>query len=236
MRRPAQGLLITLVGGTLLQITVFSRAYLNYVKPQFHPFLIATGLVFVALGVLTVLRHRRTEDAHQDHGHGHEGAPKAAWLLALPVLAIFLLAPPALGSYTAGRDTGAAPPPARSAYEPLPVLDEPNRMYIGEFVGRSYDASTLSGRQVELIGFVLPRAKGGWYLTRIQISCCAADARAWKIHINGPAPAPRDTWVEVVGTWVPRRAGEATAPPRLTAERIRRIDPPPEPYEEFDTP
>jgi uncharacterized membrane protein YcgQ (UPF0703/DUF1980 family) len=45
-----------------------------------------------------------------------------------------------------------------------------------------------------------------WYVTRMQLSCCAADGRPVKVLAlgAGAAPAPAsDTWVEVVGTYAP---------------------------------
>jgi uncharacterized repeat protein (TIGR03943 family) len=275
MSRPAQGLLVTLVGGTLMWISLATGAHLNYVKPYYQPALIVTGAVLVALGLVTLARQWQARatghstptspvpccpaptfgdaqpadskngpeghgnDQHGQHGHKERG-PRVAWLLGLPVLAIFLLAPPALGSYAAGRDAApAVPPPGRSKYEPLPVLDndQPNDLYIGEFIGRSHldGGKTLSGRKVRLLGFVTPREHGGWYLTRIQISCCAADARAWKIHIRGAPKPATDSWVHVTGTWIPRKPGDdPTIPPQLAADTIRTADRPDNAYEEFN--
>jgi uncharacterized repeat protein (TIGR03943 family) len=269
VRRPAQSLLVTLIGGTLLWISVFTRSYVNYVKPYFHPALIATGIILIALGGTTLARYWRAratghgapagpshccpapstantgttpdtvdvDGGPGEHEHGGRG-PRVAWLLALPVAAVFLLAPPALGSYAAGRDTTPnAPAAGTSAYAPLPVLDEPNDMYVGEFIGRSYldGGRTLSNRKVRLLGFVTPRKTGGWYLTRIQISCCAADARAWKIHIRGAPELPTDSWVQVTGVWIPRKPGEdPTAPPMLAAEIIRKAYAPESPYEDLN--
>jgi uncharacterized repeat protein (TIGR03943 family) len=243
VRRPAQSLLIILIGGTVLWITLVTRTYLNYVKPYFHPALIATGIILVLLGATALTRYARAAAGHDHAGHeqaGHEHGeqgPRVAWLLALPVLAIFLLAPPALGSYTAERDTAPTTPPPGGRYDPLPVLGEPNDIYIGEFIGRSYmnDGGGLSGREVRLLGFVAPGKAGGWYLSRIQISCCAADARVWKIRIEGAAAPPTDSWVQVTGVWSPREPGEdPTAPPTLTAQTVRKTDAPANPYEEFN--
>ena len=47
------------------------------------------------------------------HDHGGHG-PRVAWLLLLPVLTIFLVAPPALGSYAALDDADSVPQPSAS--------------------------------------------------------------------------------------------------------------------------
>ncbi|TDB84043.1 hypothetical protein E1264_26020, partial [Actinomadura sp. KC216] len=101
MRRPAQSLLIILIGGTLLWISLFTGDYLNYVKPYFRPALIASGAILVVLGAVTLAHYARTratrptehvgpdegDDPHSGgHEHGERG-PRVAWLLAAPVLA-----------------------------------------------------------------------------------------------------------------------------------------------------
>src|SRR5690606_39467325 len=67
--------------------------------------LFRSGLVLVVLGALVVAADLRAaargEDGEQghdghDHGHDHHGGPRVAWLLVLPVVAVFVVAPPAL--------------------------------------------------------------------------------------------------------------------------------------------
>jgi uncharacterized repeat protein (TIGR03943 family) len=156
-----------------------------------------------------------------------------AWLLCLPVFAIFLVAPPALGSYAAERDAGTvAKPSGSSDYPPLPAGD-PVPVPMSEFAVRAVwdSGKTLRGRNVQLSGFVTPKPGGGWYLTRMMLSCCAADARAVKVEVRD-VPAPRaDTWVEVVGSWVDE--GKAPAEdviPVMTTSSVRPIPVPKDPY------
>src|SRR5690606_33403911 len=110
VNRIAQGLVLVLLGAAALGSSAFSELYLNYVQAAFRPFLIAAGLVLVVLGALVVAADLRAaargEDGEQghdghDHGHDHHGGPRVAWLLVLPVVAVFVVAPPALGAYTA---------------------------------------------------------------------------------------------------------------------------------------
>lgn len=49
------------------------------------------------------------------HGHDHARAPGIAWMLLLPVLAVFVVAPPALGAYTVETSAESAAPPRESA-------------------------------------------------------------------------------------------------------------------------
>ncbi|MGN9845879.1 TIGR03943 family putative permease subunit [Nonomuraea sp. H19] len=219
MSRQAQGWLLLIVGATLLSVSAFSTMYVNYVRPGFRPMLVTAGAVLVVLGLLSAARR----------GPGH--APRVAWLLAAPVFAIVLVAPPALGSYAARRH--AAAPPLATAHAELPAA-EVTELSLGEFIGRAYDpAGELAGRRVRLTGFVVA-SKTGWHLARMRINCCAADALALEVAVEG-APAPReDSWVRVTGTWIPWEDGIPAEyePPAIAAIDVIGVQPPAEPYEE----
>ncbi|NUP30650.1 MAG: TIGR03943 family protein [Streptomycetaceae bacterium] len=172
------------------------------------------------------------------HGHDHSQGPRVAWLLCLPVIALFLIAPPALGSYTAERsDNVVAKPAAKTVDAGFPALPpgDPLDMTVGDFSVRAVwdTADTLKDRNVRLTGFVTPGPNGTWYVTRLVISCCAADATARKVEIHGLAAPPTDAWVQVTGTWLKSAgppASESTIP-ALTAAKLDRIPTPKEPYE-----
>ncbi|MEU4834069.1 TIGR03943 family protein [Streptosporangium sp. NPDC023615] len=177
---------------------------------------------------------REGHDAHGGHAHG---GPRVAWLLCLPVFAIFLIAPPALGSFAASRDD--TPPPrdqSLSSFTPL-AGNGPVDMTVGEFIGRAWDddKKSLTGRTVRLTGFVSPaKKKGQWYVTRMQIACCAADAFPLKVAVKGLDAPPADTWVEVTGTWIPQTFGKmpnGVVYPQITGESLTTVKAPDEPYE-----
>ncbi|MFH8385687.1 TIGR03943 family putative permease subunit [Kitasatospora sp. NPDC018058] len=249
MRREVRALLHILVGAAVLHISLFSELYLRYVRKGLRPYLIASGALLVAVGLIgaalaarETLRPKQPEqdadepDAH--HGHGH-GTPRTAWLLLLPVLAIYLLQPQALGAYTAQHSAGTATRPAGASggFSPLPTAGDggPITMRLADFDLRAgWDTSgSLKGRQVRLTGFATPAPDaGGWYLTRLTISCCAADALTSKVEIHGADAPPKDTWVEVTGQCQPDgRAGQDGAVPVLAADQVRRIAEPGDPYE-----
>ncbi|WP_179282467.1 TIGR03943 family putative permease subunit [Streptosporangium subroseum] len=176
----------------------------------------------------------------EDHAHGHDhahGGPRIAWLMCLPVFAIFLIAPPALGSFAASRDDTPAPrSQVLSAFTPL-TGDGAVDMPISEFIGRAWDddKKSLTDREVRLTGFVVPaRKKGQWYVTRMQIACCAADAFPLKVAVKGIEPPPTDTWVEVTGTWIPQTFGKmpnGVIYPQLSGRSLAKVAAPDEPYE-----
>lgn len=243
MRRDVQAVILILVGGAVLRISI-GDTFLNYVKDVMKPWLIASGAVLVVLGVLAlidVLRKGRTDDEatphdephEHDDGHGHAHGPRAAWLLLLPVLAIFLIAPPALGAYAAARDTTNAVQPRQASAPPLPAGD-PVTITVSDYVGRAVwdEGRTLEGRNVQMIGFVTPNPEGGWWLTRLALACCAADALASKIQVLDTADLPANTWVSVTGTWVPGGGTKSdTAIPLLKVDEIAEVPQPTNPYE-----
>jgi uncharacterized repeat protein (TIGR03943 family) len=237
MSREVQAVIMLLFGSATLRITL-GDTYLNYVKPAMQPWLIASAAVLILLGVLLLLDSFRKRRVAGVDGHGHDvqHGPKAAWFMLLPVLTIFLVAPPALGAYTAARDTTNAIP---TNAELLPLPDgDPAEIYVSDYINRAvwYDGQTLDGRTVSIIGFVTPNPDGGWWLARLSLACCAADAFAGKIQVVNPpagweAPAT-DTWVELTGRWIPGGGTQSDlAIPLIDAEQIVEIPQPTNPYD-----
>ncbi len=116
MTREVQSIILLLVGIATLRIS-WGTAYLNFVKESMRPWLLLSGGILVLLGVWLLVDSLRGHPSHEEPEgedgaagddasgrHDHAG-PRAAWLLLLPVLTIFLVAPPALGAYSASRDT-----------------------------------------------------------------------------------------------------------------------------------
>lgn len=231
MRRIAEGALLLLLGNAVLRIAL-EGTYVYYVKEGLRPLLIGSGAVLVALGAAAlaeVLLPRRRPAPTCGHGD----LPRVAWLLVLPVFTVFLVAPGPLGSYAAARDSGTVPEPRSSHYPPLPPGD-PVQLGLGEYAVRAvWDSGrTLTGRTVALTGFVTHREAGGWYLTRMALTCCAADGRATKIEVRGGRELAPDTWVRVVGEYVPTDIDDpATAIAALRAGAVVEVPRPAQPYE-----
>src|SRR6266545_2643613 len=194
-------LVLALVGGTLLKLAV-SGAYKQYVKVGLKAYLIAAGIVVLAVAAASLLARRGPD---HDHAHGH-GRFDVVWLLVLPMLTLLLIAPPALGSYSAAR-SGTALDAASSALGPLPPGD-PVRLSVLDYASRAVfdDGRSLTGHQVTLSGFVLP-GEHGWYLVRMVIRCCAADAQPIKVGLAGilPDTLKANDWIAVTGRYLPGR-------------------------------
>ncbi len=241
MRRETQNVLLVLLGGALLKIGL-NGDYLRYVKPSHQPWLIGAAAVMLVLGAVAIVRDvvaaRRA--AVVDHtGHHHDA--RSAWLLVLPVLAVFLVAPPALGADSVKRDAaagavqGAQQP--ESPFSPLPAGDVVP-LTVTEFVTRAgWDsANSLTGRTVSVTGFVV-RDGGDTMLARMVIGCCAADASPVRVRLVGEVAetlgeTPEDTWLAVTGTVVPGTATRETGfRPDLTVHTVREVNEPADPYE-----
>ncbi|MFD3503286.1 TIGR03943 family putative permease subunit [Streptomyces sp. NPDC058676] len=175
------------------------------------------------------------EDDHVGHGHHHGHGPRIAWLLTLPALALLLFPPPALGSYSAGRESAQRAAQGVGAFPALAAGD-PVELTLGEFSSRAiYDSGrSLKGRTVRMTGFVTHGDDGTWYVTRLLVSCCAADATAGKVEVRGDEAPPVDTWVTVTGTWHPEGAlgTDAAWPAVLDVTSVKRVKQPADPYEQ----
>lgn len=246
MRRETQNLLLVLLGGALLKLA-FTGAYVRYVKPSLLPWLVAAGVVIVLLAAFSIVGDiRAARHGHEQEGeHGHEHGSRSPWMLLLPVFAIFLVAPPALGADSVARagDRPAVPerPRTSSLFNELPKEKAP-LLEVSEFVTRVVwdDSGALNGRAVRLQGFVVHPAEappGSAQLARMRISCCAADASPVRVNLAGPQAGqagmlPADTWIEVTGILRPGTATEANGQtPTFDVTAVRGIPTPPDPYE-----
>lgn len=245
MRRYGPAVLMALVGGAVLRISLFSELYLRYVQAGLRPYLIASGVLLVLLAVAAAVRAARERSApvdedphaHEDphgHGHSHRAGPRFAWLLALPATALFLFPPPALGSYSAAREDAQRAAQGVGTFPALPA-GNPVDLSVAAFTSRAiYDSGhSLKGRTVRLTGFVTHGDDGVWYVTRLLVTCCAADATTSKVQVRDADAPVADTWVTVTGTWHPKgRLGSSAAwPPVLDAGTVKQVAQPSDPYE-----
>ncbi|MHB9857060.1 TIGR03943 family putative permease subunit [Streptomyces sp. YIM S03343] len=234
MKRPLQAALLVLSGLGLLHVSLFTDLYLRYVKPRMLPLLITSGVLLLVLGVAEAWtqwkagRGRRHADrAGHSHSHGHP-IPKVAWLLFLPALSLLFYTPPALGAFTASRQAPKAVV-KQEDFDPLPAVS-PVPMTLGDFTSRVQQdrKQDVKGRTIQMTGFVTPDKKGGsWYLTRLMLNCCAADAQSVQVRIYKAPVLPANTWVTVTGTWhAGGTLGTSSAPVALDTQTVKRVDRP----------
>jgi uncharacterized repeat protein (TIGR03943 family) len=246
MRRETQNILLILLGGALIKIAL-DGTYLRYVKPVQQPWLILAGVAMVGLAAaaitkdITTARHATPvpADGHPgDAAGGHAHRIRSTWMLVLPVLAIFLIAPPALGADSVNRSGGRSIAQTQSvtkvAFPPLPAGD-PLPMAMKDVITRAgWDATNaLTGRTIRITGFIA-RQGNSVHLARLIINCCAADAFPVKVRLTGDAVAAlrNDQWIEATGTIQPDTATAANSyTPVFTVSTVNTIPAPNDPYE-----
>jgi uncharacterized repeat protein (TIGR03943 family) len=243
-----------LVVGGMAAFLGRSDLTLSYVRAGIRPLLLASGLVLLALGVAALVRGSRSpgaeapaltaqtrgDDPDPGSGGGGHGTSRIGWLLVLPLLVLILVAPPALGSYAAGRrapasggasDQGSMPPVGQAVDGAVP-------MELSEFYYRAVfdEKHSLNGVRVRLLGFAAPNHGDGYLLARFAMYCCAADAEVVEVAVHGDSVTrAADQWLMVEGHLVPSGRiadpGTTDAVPVLVADAVEPIAPPKDRYE-----
>ena len=258
MNRQAQAAILFLTGAALLHAGL-TNLYLRYVKAGLLPLLLASGAILLVKALATVwyewrnrkpkrtdpIAHDPAPEPSDDHGHEHQPAhahdhehrePRISWLLILPLLALILVAPPALGSYSAMRTGTALQQPY--GYNPLPKAG-PLNLTVVDYAGRAVytHGRSIAGRQINITGFVAVDHTGAPYLVRMALNCCAADAQPVKIGLTGRIPPvlQPDKWLEVTGTYTAQRIKDPVnnGPiPYLKVTSAKPVATPSDPYDE----
>lgn len=247
MNRSAQDVLLMVFGAILLWVGL-SDLHLTFVKPSMQPLIVGSAVVLLVLagaGMVSQAMNSGSDSyifsspaGSAGHGHGHEhhhehGAPRTSWLLALPLLVLLLISPPALGADAVKRGAARVPVAQETAFPPLPPLrDGAVDLSLADYGQRAaFGPETVQGTPVRLLGFATPDAQG-WVLARVSMSCCAADGRAVTVRMTGAAARPvpaADTWWEVTGTLTPALP-EDEGVPALEVTSLTPVDAPRSPY------
>jgi putative membrane protein len=247
VNRQAQAIVLFLVGGAVLRAGS-TNLYLRYVKAELRPLVLVAGAVLIITAVATVWYERRRPRAagggrseqpdgpsEQHAGHVHR-EPLVSWLLVLPLFALILVAPPALGSYSAMR-AGTSLQEQPWGYSALPA-GNPLRLNLADYAGRAvYDhGRSLRDRPIKVSGFVALDRSGTPYLVRMALNCCAADAQPVKIGLSGQLPPvlQPDTWLEVTGTYTDKKTKDPVNGGVIPFINVTRAHPVPAPHDPYD--
>jgi uncharacterized repeat protein (TIGR03943 family) len=230
VNRLAQTALLFLLGATLLHAGM-TDLYLRYVKAGLRPLVLLAGVVLIVTAAATLWYERRRAPGRQHHHH----EPRIAWLLTLPVFALILVSPPALGSYSAAHTGTALQKPF--GFPDLPAGDSLS-LGVADYAGRAVydDGRSLRDRELKITGFVTLDRAGSPYLVRMGLNCCAADAQPVKIALTGNIPPvlSPDTWLEITGRYTPRRTKDPVNNGPIPYLEVTRAKPVPTPHDPYD--
>jgi uncharacterized repeat protein (TIGR03943 family) len=236
MKRETENTILLLVGlsvGLIVATGVFTR----YVKPTLLPWLVLTAALLIGLALMGMVSDIRRERARQDADDGHSHRGGVVWLLAVPIVVLIFVTPPALGPQAAtGSVANVSNDVLREAFPPLPPGRAPE-VSLPEVVMRAANDSSgsLTNRLISATGFVL-NEPGGIDLARIVIICCAADAQLARLHLRDHDGAsslhfPDNTWLRVEGVVTPAERQPHTPPiPTLRAVSVTPVAAPANPY------
>ncbi|KQW10150.1 TIGR03943 family protein [Streptomyces sp. Root369] len=231
MNRQAQSAVLFVLGAALLHAGL-TDLYLRYVKAGLRPLVLAAGVVLIATALATAWYEWRARAKEDEHAHRE---PRVSWLLVLPLFALILVAPPALGSYSAMR-TGTALQQSYG-YAKLPQSG-PLRLGLADYAGRAvYEHGRgLEGRQIVITGFVALDHSGAPYLVRMALNCCAADAQPVKVGLTGQIPPvlKPDGWLQVTGTYTTKRTKDTVNGGPIPYLEITQAKPVPTPRDPYD--
>ncbi|WP_329441693.1 TIGR03943 family putative permease subunit [Streptomyces canus] len=231
MNRQAQSAVLFVLGAALLHAGL-TDLYLRYVKAGLRPLVLAAGVALIATALATAWYEWRARAKEDEHAHRE---PRVSWLLVLPLFALILVAPPALGSYSAMR-TGTALQQSYG-YAKLPQSG-PLRLGLADYAGRAvYEHGRgLEGRQIVITGFVALDRSGAPYLVRMALNCCAADAQPVKVGLTGQIPPvlKPDGWLQVTGTYTAKRTKDTVNGGPIPYLEITQAKPVPTPHDPYD--
>lgn len=171
------------------------------------PLLLAT-IVLIALGVYEGIAGVRQESS-EPSSITRSTAPKVGWLMVLPLLVIFSVAPTGLGAAAAERVEAFTPVEPEEDFDRFEDLDTSNgipELRVIDFVNRAIwdEDFSVRGETVRLEGLVVndPDVPDGFLLTRFLVSCCAADGIPVQVAVRDVNQTfTDDTWVVADVVW-----------------------------------
>ncbi|GBG40046.1 TIGR03943 family putative permease subunit [Mycobacterium montefiorense] len=236
MKRETENTILLLVGLSIALI-VGTGVFTRYVKPSLLPWLVLTAALLIGLALVAIVGdvRRGGSDHGPEDGHAHRGG--VVWLLAVPIVVLCFVTPPALRPQAAtGSVTNVSNDVLRQAFPPLPPGRAPE-ISLAEVMMRAANDSTgsLNNRLITVTGFTL-NEPGGIDLARVVIICCAADAQLAHVHLRDRDGAstfgfPDNTWLRVEGVVTPAERQPHTPPiPTLRAVSVTPVSAPANPY------
>ena len=210
-----------------------------YINPRFIT-LTYIGIFFLGVLVYRLVMEMKGSFAPDKHDHDHTAAPVNLLIMLIPLLIGILIPARPLGSATVstkGLTTSSPNINAQTANRKFVI--EPEQRNILGWVTLFYFEESLDpymGEHASVIGFVyfdegLPEEQ--FFVSRIILSCCAADGYAVAMIVDWPyaAALKQDTWVRVRGPVEQAYLGDdPQAIPLIRAETVEIVPQPDDPY------
>ncbi len=193
--------MLGIVTGSLL----INGGYGAFVQQRMFLPLVAAAVVLVAFSgyeVYHAIQAEKTDAEAQWWSFG----PTVGWLMVLPLVVLFAVAPSALGAAAANRVDAFNPIEQTEAFPALDTSAGPVEMRVFDFLDRAlWDPDeSLRDVPVRLEGLVVndPDVPDGFLLTKFMVSCCAADGLPLQVAVRGVDQILEDdTWVVADVIW-----------------------------------
>jgi uncharacterized repeat protein (TIGR03943 family) len=218
---------------------VISNQLSWYIHPRFAA-LTLIGILFLGVLVYRLIMDMKGSFAPDSHDHEHTAAPVNLVIMLIPLLVGVLIPAHPLGSATVSTKGPIASAPIISSesesQERLVPAEERDIVGWVTLFAFEDNLDPFMGEQASVIGFVyfderLPN--GQFFVSRIVLSCCAADGYAFTMIVEWPNSfsLKQDTWVRVTGPVSKGYfADDPQAIPLIRAHRVEIVPQPDNPY------
>jgi putative membrane protein len=222
-----------------LGIKVVSNQLSWYINPRFIT-LTQIGILFLGVLVYRLVLEMKGSFAPEHDEYDHTAPPVNLWIMLIPLLVGVLIPARPLGSATVSTKgpITSAPLISSQAASEQRLVQVAQRTILDWYYLFAFeeDIDPFMGEEASVVGFVYHDRRlpaGQFFVSRIILSCCAADGFAVTMIVDWPhaGALEQDTWVQVTGP-VDKTffADDPQAVPLIRATRVEIVPQPENPY------
>jgi putative membrane protein len=210
-----------------------------YIHPRFAT-LTYIGILFLGVLVFRLVREMKGSFVPERHDHDHKAPSVNLLIMLIPLLVGILIPARPLGSATVSTKGPITSSPIISsrADNQAHLVPAEKRNIVGwvTLFALEENLDQYMDEEASVVGFVYKDkrlSEGQFFVSRIVLSCCAADGYAFSMIVDWPETASLrpDTWVLVTGPVSKAYfADEPEAVPLIRAERVITVPQPDDPY------
>jgi uncharacterized repeat protein (TIGR03943 family) len=218
---------------------VLSNQLSWYIHPRFAT-LTYIGILFLGVLVYRLVREMKGSFAPDRHDHNHTAPSVNLLIMLIPLLVGILIPARPLGAATVSTKgpITASPIISSKADNQARLVPAEKRTIVGWVTLFAFEENLdqYMDEEASVIGFVYKDERlpeGQFFVSRIVLSCCAADGYAFSMMVDWPEAAALrpDTWVWVTGSVSKAYfADDPQAVPLIRAERVVTVPQPEDPY------